>query len=336
MLRARGVALLGPGEGDQACGEVGAGRMLEPLQIVAALRALAPRRRAGRRAACWSAPARPARTSTRCASWATAAPARWVSRSPRQPRAMGAQVTLVAGPVALATPPGVRRIDVRRARADARRRARPRCPARTSTSAPPRSPTTCRPQTQRRRRSRRPPTTLHAGAGAHARHPGRGRRARRSGRAAWSASPPRPSDVERYARGKLQRQEPRPDRRQRRRPRRPAASTASDNALTVYSARRRARDIPRGRKARGGARALLDARRRPTGAARMKPRGRAARSSTRAWAANSRCPTTPPRASAGMDLRALLRRAADAGAGRGAAGPDRHRHPHRRSRRCAR
>src|SRR5687768_15308191 len=40
-LRARGVVLLGPGEGDQACGEVGAGRMLEPLQIVAALEAMA-------------------------------------------------------------------------------------------------------------------------------------------------------------------------------------------------------------------------------------------------------------------------------------------------------
>src|SRR5262249_53282902 len=38
-LRARGVAVLGPGEGDQACGEVGPGRMLEPLDL--AERALA-------------------------------------------------------------------------------------------------------------------------------------------------------------------------------------------------------------------------------------------------------------------------------------------------------
>ena len=36
-LRSRGVAVLGPGEGGQACGETGEGRMLEPLQIVAAL-----------------------------------------------------------------------------------------------------------------------------------------------------------------------------------------------------------------------------------------------------------------------------------------------------------
>ncbi|HMB43047.1 MAG TPA: bifunctional phosphopantothenoylcysteine decarboxylase/phosphopantothenate--cysteine ligase CoaBC, partial [Luteimonas sp.] len=41
-LRERGIALFGPAEGDQACGEVGAGRMLEPLQIVAALAALGP------------------------------------------------------------------------------------------------------------------------------------------------------------------------------------------------------------------------------------------------------------------------------------------------------
>ena len=39
LLRSRGVVVLGPGEGDQACGETGAGRMLEPLQIVAALSA---------------------------------------------------------------------------------------------------------------------------------------------------------------------------------------------------------------------------------------------------------------------------------------------------------
>jgi len=65
MLLRRGIAVLGPAEGDQACGEVGAGRMLEPLQLVAALQAMAP---------------------TRCASWATAAAAAWASRSPQRPR----------------------------------------------------------------------------------------------------------------------------------------------------------------------------------------------------------------------------------------------------------
>ncbi len=33
-LQQRGIQVLGPGEGDQACGEVGAGRMLEPLELV--------------------------------------------------------------------------------------------------------------------------------------------------------------------------------------------------------------------------------------------------------------------------------------------------------------
>src|SRR5690349_13318385 len=42
ILRARGIAILGPAEGDQACGEIGAGRMLEPLEIVAALAAMKP------------------------------------------------------------------------------------------------------------------------------------------------------------------------------------------------------------------------------------------------------------------------------------------------------
>ncbi len=39
-LRARGVHFLGPGEGDQACGEVGLGRMLEPREIVTGVEAV--------------------------------------------------------------------------------------------------------------------------------------------------------------------------------------------------------------------------------------------------------------------------------------------------------
>ena len=38
-LQSRGVAVLGPGEGEQACGETGEGRMLEPDAIAAALSA---------------------------------------------------------------------------------------------------------------------------------------------------------------------------------------------------------------------------------------------------------------------------------------------------------
>src|SRR5512135_3466727 len=37
LLRARGVAILGPAEGDQACGETGPGRMLEPAELAGAM-----------------------------------------------------------------------------------------------------------------------------------------------------------------------------------------------------------------------------------------------------------------------------------------------------------
>jgi len=113
-LRARGIDVLGPAEGDQACGEIGAGRMLEPLQIVAALRALAATGAlAGAKLLVSAGPTLedidPVRflgnRSSGKMGFALAAEA----------AAMGAQVTLVSGPVALATPPGVRRIDVRRA-----------------------------------------------------------------------------------------------------------------------------------------------------------------------------------------------------------------------------
>jgi phosphopantothenoylcysteine decarboxylase/phosphopantothenate--cysteine ligase len=113
-LRARGVAILGPAEGDQACGEVGAGRMLEPLQVVAALQAIAPSGAlAGAKLLVSAGPTfedvDPVRflgnRSSGKMGFALAAEA----------AAMGAQVTLVSGPVALATPRGVHRIDVRRA-----------------------------------------------------------------------------------------------------------------------------------------------------------------------------------------------------------------------------
>ena len=113
-LRARGMQVLGPGEGDQACGEVGAGRMLEPLQIVAALDSSAvPALLAGRRLLISAGPTfedlDPVRfLGNRSSGKMGFALATEASR-------MGAQVTLVAGPVALCTPDRVQRIDVRRA-----------------------------------------------------------------------------------------------------------------------------------------------------------------------------------------------------------------------------
>lgn len=112
LLAARGIAVLGPGSGDQACGETGDGRMLEPLEIaehaVTLLGGRGPL--SGVRVLITAGPTRervdPVRFLSNRSSgkmgFAVAAAA----------RAAGADVVLVAGPVALATPAGVRRIDV--------------------------------------------------------------------------------------------------------------------------------------------------------------------------------------------------------------------------------
>jgi phosphopantothenoylcysteine decarboxylase/phosphopantothenate--cysteine ligase len=115
-LRTRGVALLGPAVGDQACGEVGAGRMLEPLEIVAALAAsdsAQPGALAGRHVLVSAGP-----------TFEDVDPVRFIGNRSSgkmgfalaaEAAAMGASVTLVAGPVSLPTPAGVRRVDVRSA-----------------------------------------------------------------------------------------------------------------------------------------------------------------------------------------------------------------------------
>lgn len=113
-LVARGVQVVGPGSGGQACGEVGEGRLSEPADIVAAVAAsLLPPRLAGRRVLVSAGP-----------TFEDIDPVRFLgNRSSGKmgfavadaARRMGADVTLVAGPVSLPTPPGVTRIDVRRA-----------------------------------------------------------------------------------------------------------------------------------------------------------------------------------------------------------------------------
>jgi phosphopantothenoylcysteine decarboxylase/phosphopantothenate--cysteine ligase len=113
-LEARGVRLLGPAAGDQACGETGFGRMLEPAEITAAVFAeptsLRPQLFSGVKAVITAGPTResidPVRYITNRSSgkmgYAVAAAA----------REAGADVVLVSGPVALPAPTGVRRIDV--------------------------------------------------------------------------------------------------------------------------------------------------------------------------------------------------------------------------------
>jgi phosphopantothenoylcysteine decarboxylase/phosphopantothenate--cysteine ligase len=111
LLETRGMTLLGPAKGGQACGETGTGRMLEPAEIVTALRehhAAGPL--AGVRLTLTAGPTRepidPVRVLSNRSSgrmgFAVAAAA----------HAAGAEVTLIAGPVALPTPAGVNRIDV--------------------------------------------------------------------------------------------------------------------------------------------------------------------------------------------------------------------------------
>ena len=114
-LRARGVQVLGPAAGDQACGEVGSGRMLEPHQLrEAMLASFANHVLAGLKVVVSAGPTYedidPVRfIGNRSSGKMGFAVAEAAARA-------GAQVTLVAGPVTLATPSGVAtRIDVRSA-----------------------------------------------------------------------------------------------------------------------------------------------------------------------------------------------------------------------------
>ncbi len=109
ILRERGVRVLGPGAGDQACGETGAGRMLEPLELVAAIAGmLGPRPLRGKRVMITAGPTREAIDPVRFISnhssgkmgYAVAAAAAQA----------GARVTLVSGPTALDAPARVERV----------------------------------------------------------------------------------------------------------------------------------------------------------------------------------------------------------------------------------
>ena len=113
-LRSDGVAILGPASGEQACGEVGGGRMLEPEEIVEAVIAFfAPKVLAGRKVLMTAGP-----------TFEAIDPVRGITNLPsgrmgyavaRAARQAGAEVTLVSGPVGLAAPQGVERIASRSA-----------------------------------------------------------------------------------------------------------------------------------------------------------------------------------------------------------------------------
>lgn len=111
QLQQDGVLVLGPGSGDQACGEVGMGRMLEPEQLLGMVEASQqPKLLAGKRVLITAGPTvetiDPVRSITNLSSGKmgySIAQAAWE---------MGADVTLVSGPTALDAPAGARTINV--------------------------------------------------------------------------------------------------------------------------------------------------------------------------------------------------------------------------------
>ncbi len=115
QVRADGAQVLGPGSGDQACGEIGDGRMLEATELRDELVAFfQPKLLAGRSVLVTAGPTfeaiDPVRGITNHSS------GKMGFAIARAAAEAGAQVTLVAGPVHLPTPRHVRRIDVQSAR----------------------------------------------------------------------------------------------------------------------------------------------------------------------------------------------------------------------------
>jgi phosphopantothenoylcysteine decarboxylase/phosphopantothenate--cysteine ligase len=112
LLAQRGVHILGPGVGFQACGETGPGRMLEPAEIADLVAPLLPGERplAQRRVLITAGPTRESIDPVRFLSNRSSGKMGFaVAQAMRE---AGAEVVLVSGPVSLPTPAGVRRIDV--------------------------------------------------------------------------------------------------------------------------------------------------------------------------------------------------------------------------------
>lgn len=115
-LQGRGYTLWGPASGSQACGEVGPGRMLEPLEIAElatdffATKDVSSQPLAGQSVLITAGPTREAIDPVRYISNHSSGKMGFALA--KAAAEMGAAVTLVAGPVNLATPDGVTRINV--------------------------------------------------------------------------------------------------------------------------------------------------------------------------------------------------------------------------------
>src|SRR6202521_5002516 len=102
-LRGDGVAILGPAAGDQACGEVGMGRMLEPEELLQALLSFfAPKRLAGRKVLVTAGPTFEAIDTVRGITNLSSGKMGYAVAEAAS--ALGAEVTLISGPTALPPP----------------------------------------------------------------------------------------------------------------------------------------------------------------------------------------------------------------------------------------
>lgn len=110
-LAQRGILLFGPAQGEQACGEVGLGRLLEPDDIAASTAALFSRGElAGLKVLVTAGPTQEAIDPVRFVSNRSSGKMGFAIAAAAV--AADAQVTLISGPVALATPDRVTRLDV--------------------------------------------------------------------------------------------------------------------------------------------------------------------------------------------------------------------------------
>lgn len=112
ILSQRGFMIWGPEHGSQACGDVGLGRMLDPLKLVALIEQHCARKQdlSSYRFLITAGPTREALDPVRFISNYSSGKMGFAIAAAARKR--GSQVTLVSGPVNLPTPPGVDRIDV--------------------------------------------------------------------------------------------------------------------------------------------------------------------------------------------------------------------------------
>lgn len=115
QLQQDGVIFFGPAEGEQACGETGSGRMLEPQELLAETIAFfQPKTLAGKRVLITAGPTSEAIDPVRVITNRSSGKMGYaIARAARE---AGASVTLVSGPTALPCPFGVQRINVESAR----------------------------------------------------------------------------------------------------------------------------------------------------------------------------------------------------------------------------